>query len=235
MTIYDPKTGEPLEWPRGLFWSHSALGRCEDCSLMYGSTNVMKLYPFEESPQMKAGNVTHAQLENYVTNGTDVPLMLKGIQRFIDKLSERAIEVIPERWVNVTYDIRSTPQAFHDDVSYRGKIDFTAIMKDDAVIVDYKTSSEPRETFEQLEYQALATLVERPKLRRVYGYYAYTKFARRGMEPVSREDIPRLVKLIKPRLERMKKVRDEKLYTPNPGYYCRWCPVVTCKFNPKRG
>jgi hypothetical protein len=233
MPVLD-KDGTPLQWPRHVPWSDSALERFERCSLMYGKTNYSGVYPFQSSPAMEAGNVAHKSMEEYITMGKEPLPILKPVKTFIDKLIPKAREVIPERSINLTYDLRACPWS-DPDVSYRGKLDFTAIMPDQtAVIVDYKTSSEPREDFEQLEYQALALLLERPKLRRCYGYYAYSKFPRRQMEPVNREDVPRLVKLMVPRLKRLEQARAEEKWIPTPGFYCKWCPVATCKFNPKR-
>jgi CRISPR/Cas system-associated exonuclease Cas4 (RecB family) len=226
--------GTVLEWPRGLAWSHSALGRFEDCSLLYAETNVKKTYPYTTSPAMAAGKVAHKQMEDYVQQGTEPPLMLRGIKAFVDRICENAVEIVPERDVNLTYKLAPCG-VFHDDVSYRGRIDLTVVRHDnEAIIVDYKTGRHPNDPPEQIEYQALAVLLERPTLKAVHGYYLYTKHPRRPVGAITRADIPRLIKGMTPRLNRMAAARANNNYLPKPGTHCKWCPVITCKFNEKR-
>lgn len=233
MPLYDDD-GKQVEWPRELPWSHSALGRFESCGLLYGETNVAKKYPFVENEAMRIGKDIHKMLEDYVTIGAPLPLMLQPIGRLIDTVCKGAKEVIPERDVNLTWELEPC-SVFHGACSYRGRIDLTVIRQDDeAIIFDYKTGRHPDDPDEQLEYQSVALLMEKPHVRCVHPYYIYTKHPKRRVSTVEREHLPFLAKKIIPRLLRMKEARDRRVFTPKPGVQCKWCPIKTCKYNENR-
>lgn len=235
MALYD-EDGNQITWPRGLPWSHSALGRFEECSFLYGETNVKKnpKYPFVENEAMRTGKQIHKMLEDYITLGSTLPNMLQPIGRLVDKVCANAKEVLPERDVNLTWELEPC-SVFHTECSYRGRIDVTAVRSDDeAIILDFKSGRHPDDPDEQLEYQSLALMMEKPNVTRVHPYYIYTKHPKRRVPTIEREHLPHLAKKIIPRLLRMKEARDKRIFVPKPGVQCKWCPIGECKYNENR-
>jgi len=234
MTLYD-EDGQKISWPRDLPWSHSALGKFEDCPLLYGETTFNKTkYPFVENEAAKTGKEIHKKFEDYITVGTELPNMLQPYGRLIDVICKDAKEVLPERDVNLTWELEPC-SVFHYAVSYRGRIDLTVVRPDnDAIIFDFKTGRYPDDPDDQLEYQSVALLLEKPHVLRVHPYYIYTKHPKRRVSTVERDHLPFLAKKIIPRLMRMKEARDKKNFPPKPGVQCKWCPVASCKYNENR-
>ncbi len=230
MAVTD-EDGNKLEWPIGVAWSHSQLTKFEQCGVLYEQTNVLKNYPFVDSPASIEGKRVHKMLEDYVSLGAELPFGLRPIKALIDKVCTDALEVLPERDINITH--RLTPcTVFHSECSYRGRIDLTVTRPDrEAIIFDYKTGKNPDDPDEQIEYQALAILLEKPKITKVHGAYIYTKHPRRWIDPVTREDIPHLVKKITPRLIKLGEAKAKGRFSKRTGVHCKWCPVEWCEFN----
>lgn len=235
MPLYD-EDGQQIKWPYDLPWSHSALGRFEECAFLYGETNVKKnpKYPFVENEAMRTGKQIHRMLEEYLTVAAPLPLMLQPIGRLCDAVCKNAMEVLPERDINLTWELEPCT-VFHGACSYRGRIDLTAIHKDnEAIIFDFKTGRHADDPDEQLEYQSLALMLEKPHIQRVHPYYIYMKHPKRRVPTVERDHLPYLAKKIIPRLLRMKEARDKRVFPVKPGIQCKWCPIGECKYNENR-
>ena len=151
----------------------------------------------------------------------------------VTKMVQGASRVMTEVKLGLTHDLQ--PCLSQDkDISYRGKLDLVILRPtNQSIIVDYKSSSEPREDFEQLELAGLAHLLSHPEVIRTHCYYLYT----RGFSPrktvVDRAELPALAASYIPRLQRLAEARATKMFKATPYYGCRWCPVITCIHNPK--
>lgn len=217
--------------PRGVVFSVSTLDAFEICPRNYEASHITKEIPFTTSAASEAGKLAHKQLEDYVMAGTPLPLGLLDIKRTVDAVTVGAQQVMAERRVALSWDLRPVG-FFDDDVAYRGVVDLT-ILRDDAVIIaDYKTGSEPRETFLQLRLNALAVLQEFPQYRTVHMLYLYTKHAKRR-SMMERDEIPELLAEIYPRVERIRLARESGEFPPKKGWKCRFCSLRSCVFNPK--
>ena len=225
--------GNPVVLPAHVPWSYSALTKFEKCPRSYGEVNVKKNYKFENNPVLDAGNATHQQLDNFVTSGAELPILLRRIGDFVTKLSAKAKEVYPERQINLTHELKPCT-VFHDYCVLRVKIDLTLIYGATAIVLDYKTSSEPRETFEQLELSAAAVMIERPDIKEVNAAYVYTKHPVRQMKPIKQEQAADIIKSYIPRLKRLEHARSNDDYPPKPGWWCKWCNVTRCEFYGKK-
>jgi len=222
-----------LQWPR-VSWSYSALTSFENCELNYGAVTFRHTYPFETSGPLEAGKEAHKKLEDYISLGRPVPPGLVGITGVIDKMVVGAQQVTGEQSLNCTYDLKPCGWN-HDHVSLRSKIDLTIQRSDNqSIIVDYKTSSEPREDFEQLELNALIHFLHNPEVKRCHCYYLYSKGFKPRKTIVDRDEVPKIVTSYIPRLQRLLTARETNTFRATPYYGCKWCPVITCHHNPKR-
>lgn len=233
MTVLDER-GQPMLWPKTQ-WSYSALGKFERCEMEYAETNLRKHFTEASSAALEQGNEVHKILEQYVssrTKASDLPVTLRHVAAAIDKLCENAIAIFAERDINLTYDLRICGP-FDRDVCYRGRLDLTLVMpNEELIVVDYKTSREPTESFDQLEMAATAALIEYPHIKTAYGCYLYTKHRVRQMEPIHRHDIPNQIRKMQPRLQRLFDARLSDTFRAIPNFRCKkYCPVVTCIHN----
>lgn len=225
----DTLTAELRGFPKGVVFSVSNLDAFELCPRNYEASHVTKTVAFESSDAMEAGKETHKQLENYVMMGTPLPLGLTKVKAVVDAVCADAIDIIPERRVALTAALEPVG-FFHDDVAYRGIIDLTVIRKKSIIILDYKTSNEPRETFLQLKLNSTAVLMENPSYDTVHMMYVYTKFPHRR-ETFTRDDLPAFLGEVYPRVERLRLARAEGNFPPIPSWKCRFCKVKTCPHN----
>jgi hypothetical protein len=219
-------------WP-AVEWSFSALEAFERCAMAFGNVNVLKRYPFVESSQMKDGNLVHKMLEKYVSMGEELPKGLMHIKAHIDLVCNGAVSVQAEQSIALTNNLEVCG-TFAPGVSYRGKLDLTVCRKDAIIVTDYKTSSEPREGLDQLELSCIAALMKYPEHDVAHGVFAYTKHKFRRVR-ITRAMVPLIAQGMVPRLLRLKEAKEHRLFPATPGFYCRWCPVITCHHHPKRG
>lgn len=226
--VSPPKLRLPPEVP----WSFSALERFEGCARQYGAINVKKAYPFVESQAMKDGKTTHKLLEDYVQLGKELPSGLMHIKTIIDIVTKGAERVSGEQDIAFTHMLQPCG-TFDNDVSYRGKIDLLSLRKDAAFVLDYKTSSQPREGDEQIIWMGIAVLLKYPQYNVVHGMFIYTKHEPRRIA-VKRADIQEHVDRMIPRLLRLKEAKSTNTFLPTPGWMCKFCPVKTCEFHPNR-
>ena len=228
-----PRVDPPkLRLPPDVAWSFSALERFEGCARQYGAINVKKAYPFVESQAIKDGKETHKMLEDYVQLGRALPVGLHHVKTIIDIVTKGAEKVTGEQDIGFTHMLQPCG-TFDIDTSYRGKIDLLVLRKDAAFVLDYKTSSQPREGDEQIIWMAIGVLLKYPQYDVVHGMFVYTKHDARRIS-VKREHIKDHVDRMIPRLLRLKEAKATNTFLPTPGWMCRFCPVITCEFHPKR-
>lgn len=229
-----PRTLDDICWPAGVPWSYSALTQFESCELQYGAIQVLRQFEADfDSDALRMGNEQHRLLERFVSVGETLPPGLTPVGEVVKKMMQGATRIMTEAKLSLTHEIK--PCRSNDpDVSYRGKLDLVILRPtNQSIIVDYKSSSEPREDFEQLELNAMAHLISHPEVTRAHCYYLYT----RGFPPrktvVDRGELPALANSYIPRLKRLGDARSTKIFSASPYYGCRWCPVITCIHNPK--
>jgi RecB family exonuclease len=209
--------------------SYSALDAFETCPRKYEASNFLKTVPFVTSEAMARGNRVHKFMEDYVKEGTPVPAGLTKLKSLVDKITPRATEVHAEQQIAINYDLKQVGY-FAGDVAWRAKLDLTVLHPPGMIVVDYKTSSEPRETIDQLEMNILMAFVRYPDIERARGIFAYTDHKDRHRD-IARTDIPRIVDGIYPRLERLRLAQERRDFPPTPCYLCKFCPVKKCQFN----
>lgn len=220
-----------LELPQDAPWSYSTLNAFETCARNYGEVNVLKKFPFVESEAIKQGKQVHALLESYITIGSPLPPGLVEIKGYIDKMVDGAAAVQGEQSLNYSYDLQPC-QVMSTSCSYRGKLDLTVMRPNGVgIVVDYKTSSSPRESMDQLEFAAVASLIHNPDMREVHAYFLYTKGFRPRKVTLIRASIPGIINGVRPRIERMALAKAQNFFPPTPCYVCRWCPILNCEFN----
>lgn len=216
-------------------WSYSALANFEECPRHYDATRQRKTHTedWDSRASANTGALVHKAMENYITTGDPPPPGLTHFRRIVDRFSTGALQVSTE----IRWGLRSdlSPCGFFDnDVCLRVQVDYLALRPDALVNLDYKTSSEPRDDPYQLRLYGLAALQKYPKYTYAYAAFLYTKHHSKT-EVVLRDQIPEMVEAVNPRLERLKRAREDDHYPERRNWRCRkFCPVVECRFNGRK-
>jgi hypothetical protein len=119
-------------------------------------------------------------------------------------------------------------------VCLRVQFDLNALRPDSIAQLDYKTSSQPRESELQLKLYGLASLQRWPQYDTCYSAFVYTHHPSR-MVKTSRDEIADIVAAVNPRLERLRLAREQDSWLKRPSWKCGYCPVAECEhYNPRR-
>ena len=221
-----------VAFPR-VTWSYSTLTNYELCPRFYYETTIAKTFVEEKGTAANFGDEAHKAIQSYIMSGKPVSPGLRGWATEVDKLAAKATRVTAEAKMGVTADLQ--PCKFFDaNVGLRVISDATFFYDfPGAAVVDWKTSSEPRETPLQLKLVALGTLVHWPELQVVYAKFVYTQH-KPLIQVVKRNEIDAIVAEVTPRLERFRDARRIAEFPERPSWKCRFCPVSTCSHNERR-
>lgn len=220
-----------------LVWSYSRLDSFETCPKRFAATMVHKSHveaqDGKRASSLAYGDAVHREMDAYIRLGKLPSLAQTKFKLVVDKVTKDAVSVTSELKVGLTRDLRLTA-FFNDDVALRVIIDLTAEHRDGSlVVVDWKTSSAPREKPLQLKLSALAGMALRPSIKRVYAAYVYPAFPSK-QEVVNRGDISGIVQELNPRLDKLKAAIDADSFPARQCWACSFCPVTECAFNRAR-
>jgi hypothetical protein len=112
-----------------------------------------------------------------------------------------------------------------------GIADLLIINGNHARIVDYKTGSERYPDPDQLKLMALLTFSHYPEIEKIDAALFFVVHDVIVDESYTRDQIAELWGVFYPHLERLKMSFEKNTWPENPTALCRFCPVVTCKFN----
>ena len=212
-------------------WSFTAMKLFETCPRKYHAEKVEKLYPFEETEQIRYGNEVHKAAEKYVRD--DEPLgPHKQFKPLLDTLKAMPGDKHCEEKMALTREKKPT-KYFGKDVWLRGASDLTIIHEGTAKVVDYKTGSAKYPDKEQLELMALMTWEYYPDVERVKGALVFMLHDVVPKANYSRsEDYDRLWNKWDGKYELLARAHEEDAWPPKPNGLCRnYCPVLHCEFN----
>jgi RecB family exonuclease len=210
-------------------WSYSALDAFETCPLNFYWTRVHK--PSRGEPYSKAkadGTDVHSAMQAYVERGTEPPIALRKFKGIVDRVTTDASDVVCEIKLGLTAELK--PCGYFDhNISLRTQFDLQALRPDAIAQLDYKTSSQPRETELQLKLYGLAGLMTWTQYDKAWSAYIYTHHPSRALL-TERKDLPAIVAEVNPRVERLRLAREENHWPERQGWKCSYCPVKECRF-----
>jgi hypothetical protein len=210
-------------------WSFSFLNSFLQCPHKCWHQYVLKDVPYVETPQMKAGNEVHTAMEKRL-KGHPLPKVYERYEFFVQPLGRYRIE--PELKLGVT--ITGEPCPFFDaSVWGRGKIDVPIIVKDSAVILDWKTGKVWEDPFE-LQVQAVLLKARHPELQRIVGSYVWLNESRVGVI-YDLADTQTTWGKINGIMDEVGHREKMGVWEKKPGKLCGWCPVKSCEHNREGG
>lgn len=219
-----------------LAWSHSALDAFENCPKQYHETKVLKRWPFVETREMIWGREVHKHFENYLLYGTALPNDLLMHQTFLADFKAQPGELAGEEKIALDTKLQSCAY-FGKDVWYRGQVDARKrdLSRGFSHILDHKTGR-VKNDFSQLKGFALYEFLTQPEIHTVKVEFYWTQIRGANGETYTREQVPELWELFRPRLGRYADAFLNEVFPPKQSGLCAgWCPVTDCEFwRPKR-
>jgi ATP-dependent exoDNAse (exonuclease V) beta subunit len=202
--------------------SPSAIADFEGCPKRWHETKILKRYKFEVTEQITYGNEVHKNLEEYTKFKTPLPEHLEYIAPVIDKCREEYVlcaelEIaINENWEPVGY--------WDKTAMLRGKIDFVAVSKKEALIIDWKTGKRKPDPFQLYVYGAM--LFQILGVEKVAAGFAWLKTKERDIYSVSSQNFQELRTDITERIARMKDAYERQEFEARTSMLCCWCPAL---------
>lgn len=212
-----------------MIWSFSFLNAFQQCPHKAWHQYVLKDTPYVETPQMKLGNEVHTALENRL-KGKPLPKEYERYEFFAQPLG-RYEGIQPELKVGID-SIGDSVGFFANDVWGRGKIDVPIVVKDSAVILDWKTGKVWEDPFE-LQVQAVLLHAYYPDLKRIVGSYVWLAESRVGVI-YDLTDTQKTWEKICGIMDEVGHREKMGVWEKKPGKLCPYCPVKTCEHNPGR-
>lgn len=202
--------------------SPSAILDFEGCPKRWHETKILKKYKFDVTEQITYGNEVHANLEAYTKFKTPLPEHLEYVAPLIDKCREdyvlcAELEVaIDENWKPVGY--------WDKTAMIRGKIDFVAVSKTEALIIDWKTGARKPDPFQLYIYGAM--LYRILGVKTIAAGYAWLKTKERNTYLITQSNIEILLADITERIARMKEAYETQTFNARTSVLCCWCPCL---------
>jgi len=217
-------------------WSYSSLSNYITCPQQYFALRVEKRFPREESEASIWGIAVHEAIEKYLTEGTPLPERMQQFQNYVDSLSCETCEYYVELELGVLED-GVTPCAFDDpDCWARGILDYLRIKGDVGLSLDHKTGKR-KEGSLQLMMSAALTFAQFPQLNRlICGYSWLQEKGRITREEYTRGQIAYIWSRFKKDLHELVWSYETGNWPTRPSGLCgKWCPVLDCGYNGRRG
>lgn len=213
--------------PRAFPWSPSRLTAFKKCGKQFWHVTVKKDVPFEQSPQMKEGDVIHKLLEKRVGTGVELPPEYRYLENMCRQIIAAPGQTYTE--VKLALDKNLRPCGFKDwqNAWVRAVFDVLKLNGDTAWVGDYKTGIPTMDEF-QLKLYAVFTFVVFPDVRRVTTTYLWTKTGK--IDPSDsrvyhRDQIPKLWEELLAEAEHLQAAAAADRWPARPGKLCRYCLV----------
>ena len=202
--------------------SPSALLDFEGCPKRWHEVKILKKYKQEDTEYFAYGNEVHKNLEEYTKYKTPLPEHLEYVAPMIDKAREEFV-LCAELEIAITEDWK--PVGFWDKSAVlRGKIDFVAVSKKTALIVDWKTGNRKADPFQLQVYGAL--LYHILGVESVAAGYAWLKTKQRDVYSIDGTNFQSIKDDITDRITRMKDAYEKQEFEARTGPLCCWCACL---------
>lgn len=219
--------------PLRLIWTYTMLDAYENCNykgfrkyLAPGDARV----PYVEGAAQAWGTTVHNAFEKRINHGEPLPAEISQVwEPAIAALLSHQPRV--ELKLGITADRK--PRSFHgcEDGDGRCKIDFVAIRDTTGFILDWKTSTKPREDPRELAIQALLLKAKHPELTKIIAHYVWVTPGKLGRaHDVS--DTDATWRRVQGMVADIRRKWAANFWPKNENPLCPWCEVPTneCEF-----
>jgi hypothetical protein len=225
-------------------WSYSKLKNYETCPRRHYEIDIAKNFEQPRSDALERGDDLHDAMKNRVQGTTPLPPHLIYMEHWAEKLTRvlHPLQII-QCELKMSNDRQGKPTGYFDkNTWFRSKIDYLRFMpnegvnKDFAHVVDYKTGKPPKFwDGTQLMLNAWQVFQSYKTVATCRVDYLWTEYNDTTHETYKREDIPRHMAELTPRVSAMETAYKTNDFPPKPGGLClEYCDVITCEFHGKR-
>ncbi len=210
-------------------WSFSSWSAYQTCPRQFYELKVAKNFPFIETEAIKWGNVVHKAMEDYITDGAELPQAVKRFKPLVDRIVDKPGDTYAELALACTIDLK--PTGFWDaDAWCRGKGDILKVSGRYAFNGDWKTGKVKPNSL-QLDLMAVLTFAKFPAVEECGTAFLWLQQpSKPTIAKHIREDIPILLEQFEQGLADMEWSFKNNAWPEKPSGLCRgWCPVKTCK------
>jgi len=215
----------------GIKWSYSSASLFTLCPKKYYHLRVARGIPEPVSEQMRYGLDVHKSAEDYMREGTPLPVKYDYMQKSLDRLKQLKGTMYCESRLSLTADL--TPCDFKaPDVWWRGVADLLVVNGAKARVVDYKSGRDGFPDTKQLELLSLAVFKHFPEVEVVKAgllFIVHNTFV--PAKYLREEEGSRWLKWLAT-VESMEQAYANDVWNAKQNFTCRgWCPVMSCIHN----
>ena len=214
-------------------WSFSRLNNFETCPKKFWHQSVAKDVFEGESEAMRYGKLVHKALEKRVSVGTKLPMNLKHLEKYADKLHKAEGEKLTEQQLAIDNNFEPCDW-FSKDTYCRAIIDLAIINLPHGIVIDYKTGKISHD-FTQLRLAGVMLMLHKPEIQTLDLAYLWTKEKKLTKDDagvLNRANIKTVVSELMPRVKKYEQAHRKEEFPARPGYLCKnHCPVKKCKYH----
>ncbi len=211
--------------------SYSGLSTFDNCPRQFYETVETKNVPYRESEAQKKGKREHQAFHLRIKGGVPLPDHLQAHEALIAGIERSGAATHAELSLGAAADF--APREFFDkDVWFRGQLDFVAVNRTNAVVIDWKDGNPNYEKPFQLETQALLVMLHQPTVAKVTAANVWLKTGQKGVPHVYTRDTLASTKAdLVSRVGAIERCRAAGRWPELAGALCAYCNVAKCQSN----
>lgn len=219
--------------------SFTAIKSFENCPHRFYKERVLKLYPFEQSPAARRGDIIHKEFENYIKDGTpltdpdpadETKGLAKPYEEWVRTFAEQQGVKHVEFKMAMNWQAQKVGYFRGKDIWIRGQFDLLVDQGEHAVMIDYKTGKSKNADIAQLELMSLMTFIHFPNIQTITGALVFIdekkvvkdRYSRDKMEQYRERWLNRSIPIVQALTTRKFPMKQSGL--------CGYCPVTTCPY-----
>lgn len=200
-------------------WSYSQYSTWAQCPHKAKLQYIDRI-PVEPSDAMKRGSAIHKEIEQYLTQRTEVP----SSAFLIDKQVRHAARQDPEVEVTWGFDRAWNPcDPFGPDRWLKVILDVHYITRNtEATVIDWKTGKvRPENHAPQMGLYALASMLKHRGVKKVTTKLVYVDFGVSHTTVFTRSEVGEM----RAQWDRVVGMMErDTIFPKKPNYLCKWCP-----------
>lgn len=217
-------------------WSYSNWSMFEECPHRFEAVVLEKRVPRPSGPALERGSRVHEEIAARLTGQRETwpAEMPERIRRDVEHLIARMGK--PEVEQSLAVSARLDPVGFFDEeVAFRGKVDaFWLTDRGDVFVVDWKTGSSETKPYQLELMLGLVAAHIPPTYTSLHARFVYLETSKYDDDPITQMNYEDALENLGQFLTRANEAFEKSTFQPQPGPWCRWCPVQDCTYNPNR-
>lgn len=225
-------------------WSWSRIELFEKCPRQFFECNISKTVKFDNNaPHFVKGRKIHALHENALKTGHIDP-EIRQSGPIIDKLRSVDWDYMGVE-AQYAWDVKMQPtnwfvKKWETPVLFRIAYDFLGVKFDKALAVDWKTGKDKSKEFTkgygQLDMYACGAFLANPEVEEIKSTYEFVDHGtRKVIKRTRKKDFDHMWDDFQERADRIQVANQTGDWPEKPSdFNCKWCDVLTCKYNKKR-